>query len=457
MRLKQILGEANVLTKRENLFSYSYDASPLKLQISNLPGVVVLPQNTRQVSEVMKLANEKGIPVIPRGAGSNVSGGTLPVADCIILSLNNMNRIIEIDPDNMLAVVEPGVINGDLQREAAKFGLFYPPDPQSAEFSTLGGNVAENAGGPRCLKYGVTRDYVLGLEVVLPSGEIISTGSRTLKNVTGYDITRLFVGSEGTLGVITGIILKLVPRPEATKIGLAVFQTMEAAAEAVAKIGSSGLVPAMIEFLDQVYIRNIEEYSRIGFPLDAGAVLILAVDGDKEILDKQMNRMAEVCREAGAAQIRIARDAAEAEEIMKARRAAFASMSRLNPTIIGEDFTVPRSKIPGMVAKIQEIARKHKIIIATVGHAGDGNLHATFSCDERDEQEMKRVEGAIDDLVEAALSFDGVITGEHGIGRLKAKYMNRQFGEGPLNLMKAIKQAMDPKGIMNPGVMFEES
>lgn len=456
LQIQQIVGKSNITMTFEDRFCYTYDASPLKLEVANLPGVIVFPENAQQISKIICLANEKGIPVVPRGAGSNLSGGTLSIEDCIILCLNRMNKIIELDRKNLLAIVEPGVINADLQREAGKLGLFYPPDPQSLEFSTIGGNVAENAGGPRCVKYGVTRDYVLGLEVVLPNGDIVNTGAKTVKNVTGYDLTRLFVGAEGTLGVITRITLKLIPKPEGMKIALAVFPTLDAAADTVARITARGIVPAMVEFLDNIYIRNIEEYTHVGFPVDAEAVLILAVDGDMEILDKQMNRIAEVCKETGAVQLRIAGNAAEADEIMRARRAAFASMSRLNPTIIGEDITVPRSNIPEMVAKIQEIAGKHGIIIATVGHAGDGNLHATFCCDERNEVEMTRVEAAIDDLVEAALALDGVISGEHGIGRFKVKYMRKQFGESQLNLMKTIKSVLDPNNIMNPGVMFKE-
>jgi len=456
LQLQQIVGESNITTTLENRFCYTYDASPLKLEVANLPGVIVFPENVWQISEILRLANEKRIPVVPRGAGSNLSGGTLSIEDCMMLCVNRMNKIIEIDRKNLLAIVEPGVINADLQREAEKLGLFYPPDPQSLEFSTIGGNVAENAGGPRCVKYGVTRDYVLGLEVVLPNGDIVNTGAKTVKNVTGYDLTRLLVGSEGTLGVITRITLKLIPKPEGMKIALAVFPTLEAAADTVARITARGIVPTMLEFLDNMYIRKIEEYAHVGFPTDAGAVLILAVDGDLEILDKHMNRIAEVCKETGAVQLRVANTNEEADEIMRARRSAFASMSRLNPTIIGEDITVPRSKIPEMVSTIQEIARKYKIIIATVGHAGDGNLHATFACDERNENEMNRVQAAIDDLVDAALALDGVISGEHGIGKFKAKYMLKQFGETQLNLMKSIKRVLDPNNILNPGVMFKE-
>lgn len=454
--LEEYVGKNNVLTSLEKCFSYTYDASPLKLAVAELPGAVIFPENAAQVSKVLGLANAHKISVIVRGAGTNVSGGSLSIQDCMVLCLNRMNRIIELDQKNSLAIVEPGVINGELQKAAAKLGLFYPPDPQSAAFSTIGGNVAENAGGPRCVKYGVTRDYVLGLEVVLPGGDIINTGAKTIKNVTGYDLTRLFVGCEGTLGVITKAILKLIPKPEAMKLVLAVFPTMEAAADTVAEISASGLIPAMMEFLDNIYIRNIEEYAQVGFPKDAGAVLILAVDGDQEALDKPLRQIAGICRAAGAMQVKVAHTNEENNELMRARQAAFASMSRLNPTIIGEDLTVPRANIPKMVAKIQDIARKHNIIIATVGHAGDGNLHATFSCDERNEDEMKRVEGAIDDLVDAALALEGVISGEHGIGRYKAKYMEKQFDPAQLMLMKGIKRLFDPNNILNPGVMFKE-
>ncbi len=453
--LERIVGKNNLSTMMEKRFCYTFDASPLKAGDNGLPGVVVFPGDALQVSEIIGLAGQKGIPVITRGAGTNVSGGALSIKDCIVLCLERMSSIIEIDTKNLIATVEPGVINAELQREAGKLGLFYPPDPQSAEFSTIGGNVAENAGGPRCVKYGVTRDYVLGLEVVLPDGNIIKTGGKTVKNVTGYDLTSLFVGSEGTLGVITKVILKLIPKPEGMKLALATFPSMSAAADAVAGITDAGIVPAMVEFLDNIYIRNIEEYARVGFPTEAGAALIVAVDGDLEVLDKHMDRIAAACMSTGAVQLRIANNAKEADEIMRARKSAFASMSRLNPTIIGEDLTVPRSKIPEMVDRIQQTAQKHGVIIATVGHAGDGNLHATFSCDERKEGELARVEAAIDDLVEAALALDGVISGEHGIGRLKVKYMRKQFGATQLNLMKSLKKMLDPKNIMNPGVMFD--
>jgi glycolate oxidase len=451
-----IVGQENVQTAHTDRYCYTYDASFCTVEGDNLPAFIVHPGSALEISRLLQIANREKIPVIPRGAGSNVSGGTIPVKDSMVLVLTRLNRILEIDTRNLIAEVEPGVLTGAFQQEVEKLGLFYPPDPQSLAFSTIGGNVAECAGGPRGVKYGVTRDYVLGLEVVLPSGEIIETGGRTLKNVAGYDLTRLFVGSEGTLGIITRVTLRLIPLPEAKKTMLVVYDQVEKAAETVAAILAAGIVPATLEFLDQVYIRNIEEYAQVGFPVDAEAVLLIEVDGDPIAIDKQAAKINEICMGQGATKIRTAATVEEAAEIWQARRAAFAAVARLKPTIIGEDATVPRTCLPQMVKKIREVSNRYDVTIAVVGHAGDGNLHATFLCDERDKAEMARVEEAISEVIGAALELRGTVTGEHGVGRMKTAFLEQQLSPGSLELMWKIKQATDPNLILNPGVMFRE-
>ena len=442
-------------TSFEDLYCYTYDASFVKADIEkDLAGGAVYPGNTAEIVQVLKLANQEKIPVIPRGAGTNVSGGTISVGDCIILVLKRLNKILELDRKNLIAVVEPGVVTGQLQNEVERVGLFYPPDPASLAVSTMGGNVAECAGGPRGVKYGVTRDYVIGLEVVLPTGEVINTGGRTIKNVTGYDMTKLFTGSEGTLGVITKIIVKLIPLPEAKNTMLAVFSEIDQASETVSEIIARGVVPTTLELLDNIYIRNIEEYAKVGLPIDAEAVLLIEVDGDKEILAKQIGKIEEICQRLGAVQIRIAQTKEEAEELWRARRSAFPAVSRVRPTIIGEDVTVPRSSIPAMVRQIREIAAKYNVMIAVLGHAGDGNLHATLLTDETDREEWSRVEKAIDELFVAAVKLGGTLSGEHGIGRAKSKFITLQTGEVGLEIQRRIKQALDPNNILNPSVMF---
>ncbi|AET66449.1 FAD/FMN-dependent dehydrogenase [Desulfosporosinus orientis DSM 765] len=454
-KLGDIVGEDNIYYSLEDLYCYTYDASFVKSDPKkDLAGVAVYPGSTEEVAEILKLANQEMIPVVPRGAGSNVSGGTISVGDSIILVLKRMNKIIEIDSKNLIAVVESGVITAQLQKEVERVGLFYPPDPASLAFSTMGGNVAECAGGPRGVKYGVTRDYVIGLEAVLPNGEIINTGGRTMKNVTGYDMTKLFTGSEGTLCVITKIIVKLIPLPEAKSTMMAVFSEIDQACETVSEIIAAGLIPCSLELLDNIYIKNIEEYAKVGLPIDAGAVLLIEVDGDSEILAKQIAKIEQICRQLGAVQIRVAKTKEEAEELWAARRAAFAAVSRLRPTIIGEDATVPRSKIPVAVRRIQEIAAKYDIIIAILGHAGDGNLHATILTDETDLEEAARVEKAVDEIFVATVKLGGSLSGEHGIGRAKSKFITLQTGEAGLKAQRQIKKALDPNNILNPGVMF---
>ncbi len=448
--VKDIVGAEHVLEKYEDRYCYTYDASAVTAGKEGTPALVVYPGSAAEVSALLKLANEHGFPVIPRGAGSNVSGGSIPRADAMVMVLTRMNRIVAIDRKNMVAEVEAGVITADFQAEVEKLGLFYPPDPASRAFSTMGGNVAECAGGPRGAKYGVTRDYVLGLEVVLPTGEIIRTGARTMKCVAGYDLTRLMTGSEGTLGVVTKAIVKLLPLPEAKKTMLAIFDDIDRAAETVAQVFMAGVIPTTLELLDNIYIRNIEAAVNIGLPTEAEAVLLIEVDGDSAVLDKQVGVIAGICREQGATAVKVAQDAREADELWVARRAAFAAVSRVRPTIIGEDCTVPRDKIPEMVRTIRAIGEKYDIIIAVLGHAGDGNLHATILTDERDKEEMARVEKAAEEIFAATLAVEGTLTGEHGIGLVKKKYLPLELGEGGMMAMRAIKKALDPNNILNP-------
>ncbi len=451
--IKGIVGTENVLEQYEDRYCYTYDASAVTAGREGTPALVVYPGGAAEVSALLKLANEHKIPVIPRGAGSNVSGGSIPRAGAMVMVLTRLNRIVVIDRKNMIAEVEAGVITADFQAEVEKLGLFYPPDPASRAFSTMGGNVAECAGGPRGAKYGVTRDYVLGLEAVLPTGEIVKTGARTMKCVAGYDLTRLITGSEGTLAVVTKAIVKLLPLPEAKRTLLAVFADMDRAAETVSQVFMAGVIPTTLELLDNIYIRNIEEYMHIGLPVEAEAVLLIEVDGDREVLDKQAGIIARICREQGATEVKVARDAKEADELWVARRAAFAAMSRVRPTIIGEDCTVPRDKIPEMVRTIRAIGEKYGIIIAVLGHAGDGNLHATILTDERNREEMARVEQAAAEIFAATLAVEGTLTGEHGIGLVKKKYLPLEMGEGGMMAMRAIKRALDPNNILNPDLL----
>ena len=455
-KLKEIVGSEHIFDKYEDRYCYTYDASFITVGKKEVPELIVYPGSKEEVAEVLKLANEYKIPIIPRGAGSNVSGGTISRSDAIVMVLTRMNKIINIDRKNMIAELEPGVITAEFQTQVEKLDLFYPPDPASKAFSTMGGNVAECAGGPRGAKYGVTRDYVLGLEVVLPSGQILNVGARTMKSVAGYDLTRLFVGSEGTLCVITKIIVKLLPLPEAKKTMLAIFDDLYKASETVAQVFMAGIIPTTLELLDNIYIKNIEDYVKIGLPIDAEAVLLIEVDGDALVLDKQINTISEICKEYGARDVKVAQNEKEAEDLWVARRSAFAAVSRVRPTIIGEDCTVPRDKIPEVVKKIREISAKYNIIIAVLGHAGDGNLHATILTDERDHEEMARVERAIEEIFIATLEAKGTLTGEHGVGRAKGKYLHLEVGKEGIDLMKALKKTMDPNNILNPGQMLGE-
>jgi len=448
-KLISIVGKDNAFDRKEDLVSYSYDATAGVGR--NTPDLVLQPASTKQVAEIMKYAYEQEIPVYPRGSGTNLSGGTIPQKGGILLNLLKMDRILEIDRENLVAVVQPGVIVQSLNDAIKEFGLIYPPDPGTVTTATMGGTVAECAGGLRGLKYGVTKHYVMGLEIVLPDGEIFRVGGKTVKNVTGYDLAKLFTGSEGTLGIITEITVKLIPAPE-YRLGLmAVFQNLDQAALTISDIIKNKVIPATLEIMDNTTIRTVENFSRVGLPVDAEAILLIEVDGIEEVVQREFDTVKKVCQDHGVAELKIATNDEEREVLWTARRNALPALAQFKPTTILEDATVPRSQIPAMIRRVREIGEKYHLLIGTFGHAGDGNLHPTILTDERDQEEMARVEKAVDEIFEAALSLGGTLSGEHGIGLAKKKYMEQEFGPVGLAVMKKIKDALDPKGILNPG------
>lgn len=448
-----IVGKDNVLTAMSDRITHSYDAT----QEKHLPDVVAYAASTEEVSRVVRLANRLKIPILPRGAGSGFTGGTLPVRGGIVLVLTKMDRIIDIDTENLTAEVEPGVVTAELQRQVEKLGLFYPPDPASKEFSTLGGNVAECAGGPRCVKYGVTKDYVLGLEVVTPTGDIIRTGGRTLKNVVGYDLTKLFVGSEGTLGIATKIILKLLPKPAAKKTMLVQFETIDGAAKSVSAIIGAKIIPTTLEFMDAATINCIRDVSTIPLPENCQAVLIIEVDGDAQLLDKQVEQILAIIKPFGILHTRIAETDEESEEIWQVRRIVSPSLRKINPDKFNEDIVVPRSKVPDMIRALEKIAAHYGVAIVNFGHAGDGNIHVNVMVDLKEHGMAAKVEKVMDEIFGAAVKLRGAISGEHGIGTSKAKYMNMELDIATIRYMQRIKAALDPNNILNPGKIFLDS
>lgn len=448
--LKSIVGKDNVFTSKADRICYSYDAT----QQSFLPDVVVHPGSTEEISRVMKLANRELIPVFPRGAGSGFTGGSLPTRGGIVMCTERMDRILLIDEENLVATVEPGVVTEQFQKAVEKLGLFYPPDPASLKFSTLGGNVAECAGGPRCIKYGVTKDFIIGLEVVTPTGDIITTGGPTMKGVVGYDLTKLMCGSEGTLGVITRIVIKLLPLPEAKKTMLVLFDSIDGAAQAVSSIIRSKIIPATLEFMDGRTLDCVRQATDLEVPEGARAVLIIEVDGDREFLDKQAARIAEIIKPLGVVETRIATTPEESEALWQIRRSVSASLRKVNPNKYNEDICVPRSKVPEMIRKVDAIAEKYAIPIVNFGHAGDGNIHVNIMVNKKVSGDTLKAEGAIRDVFKAALELGGTMSGEHGVGIAKAPYIPLEITPEAARYMKAIKQALDPNNILNPGKIF---
>ncbi|SDM89021.1 glycolate oxidase subunit GlcD [Bacillus sp. OK048] len=450
-KLISIVTKENFDDSKIERLVYSYDATP---NFQSMPDAIVSPRNAEEVSEILKLCNEYKVPIVPRGSGTNLCAGTCPTEGGVVLLFKHMNKILEIDEENLTITVQPGVITLDLIHAIEEKGLFYPPDPSSMTISTIGGNINENSGGLRGLKYGVTRDYVIGLEAVLANGDIIRTGGKLAKDVAGYDLTRLFVGSEGTLCVITEATLKLVPMPETRKTMLALYQDLSAAARSVSKIIANKIIPTTLEFLDQATLKVVEDYAQIGLPTDVQAVLLIEQDGPPEVVDRDMKKIAEVCKQEQAVSIQIAATEEEAMALRTARRAALSAIARLKPTTILEDATVPRSEIANMVKAINEITEKYQLTICTFGHAGDGNLHPTCATDARDHEEMERVEKAFAEIFEKAIELGGTITGEHGVGAMKAPYLEWKLKKEGIAAMMGIKQAFDPNNIMNPGKVF---
>lgn len=450
-KLVAITGTAHAKTTVAQKLAYSYDATA---NFQAMPDVVLSPASIEDIQEIVKVCATYGIPIVSRGSGTNLAAGTTPTSGGVVLLFNRMNRILELDEENLTITVEPGVITQTINEVVEASGLFYPPDPSSMSISTIGGNVSENSGGLRGLKYGVTRDYVKALKVVLPTGEVITTGGKLAKDVAGYDLTSLFVGSEGTLGVIAEITLSLIPEPETKKTLLAFYNELEEAAETVSSIIAAKIVPATLEFMDKGTIQAVEDFMHIGLPTDCEAMLLIEQDGDPAVVEKDMALVHELCMEHGATSIEMAKTAEEAAQLSIARRVALSALARLRPTTILEDATVPRSEIARMVKTIQQIAVKYDLLICTFGHAGDGNLHPTILTDERDPDEMVRVETAFAEIFDRAIQLGGTITGEHGVGEMKSPYLEWKIGPEGMAVMKSIKQAMDPLNIMNPGKMF---
>jgi len=446
-RLEGIVGKEDLMTEDEDLYLFRYDASFPESQ----PDAVAFPCTTETVSRIMALAFEEGIPVAPRGAGTGLSGGSVPAHGGIALCMSKMNRILNIDSDNLVAEVEPGLINAHLQAAAASHGLFYPPDPASMKVCTLGGNVASDSGGPKCFKYGVTKNYILGLEVVLPDGEAIQTGGCVVKNTTGYDLTRLFVGSEGTLGVVTKIILRLMPIPEGKRTMLVLFDSLDAASRTVSAIVSAGIVPSALEMMDNLLIRCAEDFVHVGLPTDAAALLLIEVDGAEGGLQSQVDAIEKVCREIGVRDWKVAASAAETDALWLARRTIIGAAGRLRPSVILQDVTVPRTHLPAMVARTVAVSKKYDLPIGVLAHAGDGNLHPLLLFDGRNPEELKREKAAEKEIFAAALELNGTLTGEHGVGLTKREYLSWQLKPREVASNRGIKDFFDPKHIMNPG------
>ena len=444
---RSIVGDEWFLDTPEDLAVYSYDGFLPEFK----PSGVIVPGDRDEISKIMMVANREKINIIPRGAGTNICGSSVAREGGIIIAFHRLNKILEIDPESMCAVVQPGVVNADLQKAVAGYGLMYPPDPASMFVSTIGGNVALNAGGPRGVKYGVTRDYLLGLEVVLPSGEIIHTGGKALKSASGYDLTRLMCGSEGTLGILTEVIIRLIPLAPARATLQAIYSDLDDAATTVSAIIGAGIVPATLELIDRTVLDVISDYGGARFSKEAEALLLIEVDGEDALVEAQGKRIEEFCRERGAVEVERATSPEEAEKLWQARRTAFGAVASLRPNCIVEDATVPVKMLPAMIRKIVEITKKYDLKIGVLAHAGDGNLHPLIMTDLRDREEMARIDKAMEELYEAAIGMGGTLSGEHGIGIAKDRFMGMEFNEATIELMRGIKRVFDPNNILNPG------
>jgi glycolate oxidase len=450
--LIDIVGQNNYTESLIDIVSYSYDAS----EHSHRPSCGVWAETAEQVSKILQVANKEKIPVIPRGAGTSLAGSTVPSKGGIVLDLNHMNKILEVSIEDRLVIVQPGVVYEDLERALMPHGFFFPPDPSSGKAATLGGNVATNAGGLKGAKYGTTRDYVLGLQVVLPDGRIMKTGSKAMKSVSGYDLTRLFVGSEGTLGVVTEITLRINPKPTATTTAVATFDNLEDAGRAISQIMHSGILPSVLEILGRHTILAINQNTELNLP-EVDAMILAETDGyTKEETDHQMEKVIEVFKRNGPKEIKKAKTEAEALELWAARKSAYAVLARIKTHFVLEDVTVPMSKIADLLQGIEAIAKEHQIQIATFGHAGDGNLHPQILYDGYNPDEVKRMEAASAALFRLAIDLEGTLTGEHGIGLSKAPYMTMEHDPAAMEMMRRIKRTFDPNNVLNPGKMALE-
>ena len=445
--LRTIVGPERFYDNPEELLAASYDAYIEEA----LPEAVIFPQSTGEIAAVLEVANREGIPVTGRGAGTGLSGGAFPARGGLVLNFTRMSGILEISTQDRYAVVQPGVVNMDLQKALADKGFFYPPDPSSFAVSTIGGNIAENAGGPRCLKYGVTSDYILGLEVVLASGKVIISGSRNVKDVTGYNLASLFCGSEGTLGIVSQATLKILPQPQAQRTVQAFYDDLKNTAETVTAIIGANILPAALELMDNFTINVTEDSLNLGLPRERAGMLLIQVDGDEDAVAQDMESIATIAKSNGAVEVRTAKTEAQSDELWTARRAAYGIFARIAPNVLVEDATVPVSRIPNMVMGVRNIADRHGIRMGIIAHAGDGNLHPVIAADKRDADEWQRVEAAVKEIFELAVSLEGTLSGEHGIGSAKQAFLPLVMNPATQELTATIKNALDPKGILNPG------
>lgn len=450
-KLKWIVGKENFFDSHEDKLVYSFDGTPV---YRHLPEAVVFPKDDEQISQILKLANQEKFSVVPRGAGTSLSGGAIPTDNSVVVVMTKWNKILEVDTQNLTTWVEPGVVTGILQKEVEKFGLFYPPDPGSLNVCTIGGNVANNAGGLRGLKYGVTKNYVLGVEMILPNGELLRTGGKNMKDVAGYNLRDFIVGSEGTLGIITKVLLKLIPKPTQSITLLIFFDKLIDAGKTVSDIIASHIVPSMMEFLDNTTINCVENYTKIGLPRKSEAILLIEIDGRGSIVQEDAETIRKIAVKNNASALKGATDENEANILKTARRSAFSALARRMPTTILEDATVPRSELPVMIEKVSKAAKMFDVTFGNFGHAGDGNLHPTCLTDERDIKGLDNAHRAFDYIFTEAIKLGGTITGEHGTGLAKKHFLEKVAGPAGADMMKRIKVAIDQNNILNPGKIF---
>jgi glycolate oxidase len=445
--LSRIFSKEDFLWKKEDLFCYAYDSKEGSLS----PDFVVFPRSSTQVSQVLKLCSEKKIYAVPRGAGTGTTGGSVPLKGGIVICLSKMNEILEVNVSDFYARVQPGVFTGDFQREVLKYNMFYPPDPASSDFCTIGGNIAECAGGPKAVKYGVTKDYVLGLEAVLPTGEIIKTGVKTVKGVTGYDLTKLITGSEGTLAIITEAVLKLLPSPQSVKTMISFFPSITDAAKTVSGIIQKGLIPRVLEYMDYLSIECIKDEVLLNIPQNTKALLIIEADGRKNFIEEEIKNIEKICCENNSINSIPAENEEVTKSIWNVRKSLSSSLFKYGPDKINEDIVVPRSKVPDVVSKIEDLKKKTGLYMVSFGHAGDGNIHFNIILDKKDKIMHERAVESVGELFEYVISLGGTLSGEHGIGISKKDYLSLEIQRNQRDLMRRIKNSFDPAGILNPG------